>query len=245
MTKTQSTIASVSILIGCSVYSLAHAEPVRGVNPADIDNRFDVIVKHIKLATTGHTDSVTLKYDYKLNNNWGLNFELPVYTKISASNFERTGNGDLFMRTRWIMPIDIGSYGVSAEIVLPTAGKDELGTGRYQFNVGGLIVYPVSPHLLTAGVIKQSTSVAGDHDRDKISNTEIRFIPVFILSDGWAISGELRQTWEHKSDQDWQRIEVSLNKQFDIHWAGVLSTSRDFGDRKDHGAALIAMKYFF
>lgn len=223
----------------------AQAQQSRGVNPADIDSRFDVIVKHIGLEPSGNTRSMTLKYDYKLNNHWGLNFELPAYTKLSQPGFERSGNGDLFARARWIVPAGAWTYGAAVETVLPIASKDELGTGRYQLNVSGLVVRAFSASFLTAAALKQSSSIGGDSARPAISSTDFRIVPVFILPDGWAVTGELRQTWEHKTELTWQRAEVSLNKQFDAQWAGSVSAGRDFGDRKDRGAYSVALKYFF
>lgn len=223
----------------------AQAQQARGVNPAEIDSRFDVIAKRVNLDPDGTADSLTLKYDYKLNANWGLNFELPVYSRVSAPGLTATGNGDLFARARWIVPAGAWTYGASLETVLPVASQDALGTGRYQLNAAALLVRVFSPQFIAAVAAKQVTSVGGDSDRDKFSNSEVRLVPVLILDQGWAVTGELRQTWEHRSDLNWQRVEVVLNKQFTPHWAGSLGAGRDFGDREDRGAVSVALKYFF
>ncbi len=234
------------LLSGLCLLPISHAQQVRGVNPADIDSRFDVIAKSIKLDGGGTSNSLTLKYDYKLNNYWGLNFEFPTYTRLSSPRLSASGNGDLFARARWITPGAAGwTYGASAEVVLPTASKDPLGTGRYQLNVAGLVVRAVSSRFILAGAVKQTTSVGGDDKRPSFSNTDIRIVPVFILDDGWAINGELRQTWEHKTHTTWQKAEVVLSKQLSTQWGSSLSYSRDFGDRKDRGAFSLALKYFF
>lgn len=239
-------LAALTALPGLSISLPAHAQLARGVNPAEIDSRFDVIVKQVNLPIAGHNQSVTLKYDYKLNQQWGLNFELPAYTRVSQPGFKSGGNGDLFARARWIVPDGAWTYGASLETVLPTASRDALGTGRYQLNGAMLAVRAFSASFLAAGVIKQSTSVGGDSDRAKFSNTDVRLVPVFILPQGWAVTGELRQTWEHRGEKaSWQRVELSLNKQFDLNWAGSISAGRDWGDRKDRGAVSVALKYFF
>jgi hypothetical protein len=245
MTPSSSSIRTLAAGVMALACGVAQSQQARGVNPAEIDSRFDVIVKNVELEPDGRTQSLTLKYDYKLTSTWGLNFELPVYTKLSQPGFERSGNGDFFARARYIVPAGAWTYGASFETVLPVASPDELGTGRYQLNVGGLVVRAFSSSFIAAAVLKQSTSVGGDSARAKFSNTDIRVVPVFILPDGWAITGELRQTWEHKTDLSWQRVEATLNKQFDAHWAGSLSYGRDSGDRKDGGAVSLAVKYFF
>jgi len=242
-----STTTGLALLAAASLMaSAASAQEARGVNPADIDSRVDLIVKHVKLDPSGTTDVVTFKFDYKLNNNWGLNFELPAYNKLSVPGLSATGNGDLFARARWIQPTASGwIVGASFEVVAPTASKDALGTGRWQGNVGALAVKPWSRSLITAFVLKQTTSLWGDDDRAKFSNTELRLVPVVMLANGWAVSGEVRQTWEHRSSQSWQRVEATLNKQFSAQWAGSLGYSHDFGDKKDRGTMSAAVKYFF
>lgn len=222
-----------------------HAQQARGVNPAEIDSRFDLIVKTVNLEATGSVSSATLKYDQKLSDNWGLNFEFPVHSRLSTAGSKTTGHGDLFARARWIMPAGTWTYGASVESVLPTANKEALGTGRYQLNVSGLVVKAFSSSFLAAAVLKQTTSLGGERERAKISNTEVRLVPVLILDGGWAVTGELRHTWEHRSDLNWQRAEIVLNKQFTQHWAGSVGVGRDFGDRKDRGAMSLAAKYFF
>lgn len=225
---------------------IASAQESRGVNPADIDSRFDVIVKRVNLDPDGSTDIVTVKFDYKLNNNWGLNFELPAYTKLSVPGFGASGNGDLFARARFIQPTASGwIYGAAFEVVAPAANKDPLGTGRWQGNIGVLAVKPWTRSFLTAFVAKQFTSLGGDSHRAKFSNTEVRLVPVLMLADGWALSGDLRQTWEHRSSQSWQRVEATINKQFDVQWAGSFGYTHDFGDKKDRGALAATLKYFF
>jgi len=237
---------SMAFAVAACVAPLTHAQEVRGVNPADIDSRFDVIYKRVNLSPTGKTDIWTLKYDYKLNNQWGLNFELPVTSKLSVPGLSVSGNGDFFARARYIIPGANGmTYGLAFETVLDAASKNELGTGKHQLNVGALVVKPWSRGFLTAATLKQVTSVGGDSQRAKFSNTELRFIPVFILQDGWAVTGDLRQTWEHRSSQSWQRLELSLNKQFNVHWAGGIGISKDFDDKKDRSTLSVAAKYFF
>ena len=245
--KTLHSLAPLCVAAAAAcLFNSAQAQEARGVNPADIDSRIDLIYKRVNLHPEGKTDIWTIKYDYKLNNQWGLNFELPVAAKLSVPGFSASGLGDLYARARWIVPgADGWTYGLAFETVLPTASKDPLGTGRYQMNVGGLAVKAWSRSFLTAFTMKQITSVGGDDHRDKFSNTEMRLVPVFILSDGWAITGDVRQTWEHRSSKSWQRLELTVNKQFTTQWAASLGYTRDFGDKKDDGAIGATVKYFF
>jgi hypothetical protein len=239
---TRSILAS-TVCLAASTW--AHAQQARGVNPADIDSRFDAIAKRVHLDPEGSVDSLTLKYDLKLNANWALNFELPAYTRLSAPGLEASGNGDLFARARWIGPAGAWTWGASVETVLPAASNDALGTGRYQLNGAVLAVRALSSQFIAGAAVKQVTSLGGDGDRAKFSNTELRLVPVFIFDGGWPVTGELRHTWEHRSDLDWLRAEVVLNRQFTLQWAGGLGYSRDSGDRADRGTVSATVKYFF
>ena len=239
--------ASLAVFAAASLLGgAAWAQQARGVNPADLDSRFDLSLKRINLDPEGTTDVLTLKFDYKINANWGLNFELPAYNKLKVPGFETSGNGDLFTRARLIVPTASGLiYGGALEVVAPAASKDELGTGRWQVNVGALAVKPWTKAFLTAFALKQYTSLAGDAERAEFSNTELRLVPVLMLGDGWALSGDVRQTWEHRSGLSWQRYEATLNKQFSLQWAGSLGYTHDFGDRPDRGTVILTAKYFF
>lgn len=245
MTPLRCLIPLAFAAMAATVCTGAQAQQARGVNPADIDSRIDLIAKRIRLDPIGNTDSLTLKYDYRLSAQWGLNFELPAYARLSVAGQAFSGNGDLFARARWIVPAGAWTYGASVETVLPVASEDLLGTGRYQLNAAVLAVRAVSASFLAAFAVKQVTSVGGDTSRTSFSNTELRFVPVLILPEGWAVTGEARQTWEHRSNLNWQRLEGTLSKQFSPQWAGSLGYSRDFGERVDRGTLSGAVKYFF
>ena len=240
-------LASVAAFAAATLLSgAACAQQARGVNPADIDSRVDVILKRVNLDPEGTTDVLTLKFDYKVSSNWGFNFELPAYTRLSVPGFKASGNGDFFSRARFIRPTASGMiYGAAFEAVAPLASDDALGTGRWQANVGVLAVKPWTASFLTAFALKQYTSLGGDADRAEFSNTELRLVPVLMLPDGWALSGDLRQTWEHRSGLSWQRYEATLNKQFTLQWAGALGYTLDCGDRPDRGSVALTVKYFF
>lgn len=229
----------------------AHAEEEvqsRGVNPADIDNRIDLIVKNVMLDGEGDVLSITGKFDKKLSQKVGLNFELPMYTKLDTPFFSASGNGDFYARARYITQKGRWSVGASTEIVLPIASKDALGFGKYQVNFGALAVRPVNAHFMVALVAKQVTSVGGDSNRSDINTTEFRVLPIFPLDNGWAVVGEYRRVFSHENaNPTFSYGEVSLNKQLDTHWALSGSYSHTICDcgAGDDGGISASVKYFF
>ncbi len=237
-------LALGAALMACAGGASAQ-DTTRGVNPADIDSRLDVVFKQVRLEPAGRLDVLTFKYDYKLNAHWGLSAELPTVSRLAAPGLRVTGNGDLFGRARWIVPAGDWTVGAAVETVLPAATNDALGLGKVQVNFGALAVKPLSRQMLLAALVKHSSGFAGERDRPDFTNTEVRVLPVILLSKGWAVTGEWRYTAEHRSGLRWQRTEAGLNKQFNPTWAGSLSYARDHGDRPDRGTVTAAVKYFF
>ena len=220
----------------------------RGVNPADIDNRVDLIAKLVMLDGEGDVFSLTGKFDKKVNSKVGLNFELPVYTRLDTPGFGASGNGDLFARVRYITQKGRWSVGGSAEVVLPVASSDALGSGKYQLNVALLAVRPVNRRFMAAFALKQVTSVAGDSDRNDIRTTEVRVLPIFPLDNGWALVTEYRRVFSHESaNPTYSYAEGSLSKQLNANWnmSGSYSRTLCQCSARDDGAVGLAIKYFF
>lgn len=237
----------ILLLASLSVHAEEEVQS-RGVNPADIDNRIDLIIKNVMLDGEGDVLSITGKFDRKLSQKVGLNFELPMYTKLDTPLFSASGNGDFYARARYITQKGKWSVGGSAEIVLPIASNDALGTGKYQLNFGALAVRPVNARFMVAFVAKQVTSVGGDGNRNDLSTTELRVLPIFPLDNGWAVVGEYRRIFSHEdANPTYSYGEVSLNKQLDTHWALSGSYSRTICDcsARDDGGISASVKYFF
>lgn len=240
--------------------SFAQGVQSRGVNPADIDTRIDLINDFIRLNGGGSSNTTTVKIDKKLSNQAGLNFEMPLAININSPTFSTSGNGDLFSRFRYMVPIAGWTFGASAEVVLPVASSEALGKGRYLMGVGALAVKPWSNKFLTAFVAKTSHSIGGyntslnqqtnvtsaSSDLTNYTVSEVRFMPIFILDGGYAVVGEVRQSWGQIPDRaQWTYVKVDLNKQFNVNWAATIGINKTYGDLKDYGGISASIKYFF
>lgn len=245
--------AVVSALGLLTVADHAGAQQVRGVNPADIDTRFDIIGKYNWLPGGSFIYTATLKYDYRATDKIGLNFELPVHANYHFSgvpgviaSFDDRGIGDTFARVRFIERIGPWSLGGAAEVVLPTATEQTVGSGKYQLNPALLAVFAWSPSLITAGVVKSYNSIGGDDDRADIRNIEVRAIQAFMFPNKMFVTLDVKHTWDLTSSQTaWFEGATETGYQFSPTLVGSLRVSRKWGDIEDRGAVEVAIKNFF
>lgn len=223
----------------------AEAGEVRGVNPADILSRADLIVRVVNLPQ-GETVTAVTKYDQKLGNSIAFNAELPVASYVNAGPIAAFGIGDLFLRVRYVAPLSRTVMALaSVELVAPIATDDLLGAGKWQLNPVGGAVKIWSPRLFSAVVYKHSFSIGGDDVRADIDANSIRLIQSFILDKGYYISLDGRHEWQDSTNEGWSTAEFELGRQFSARFAASLRIGKAFGDRRNDGAIDINVRTFF
>lgn len=248
-------VLMVATVLAASASSTS-AQQVRGVNPADIDTRFDVITRYNRLPNDANVFVTTLKYDYRVSDKVGVNFELPVLGHFRSPSMtigpstvpsaDDWGIGDIFARVRYIDRAGQWSYGGALEVALPTASHDSLGSGKFQLNPALLAVYAWSPTLITAGVVKSVNSIGGDGDRADIRNIELRGIQAFVFPNKMFLTLDLKHTWELINTEDrWWDGAAEVGYQFSPTLVGSVRASRKWGDRDDRGAVEVTVKNFF
>jgi hypothetical protein len=251
MTKSLARTAAAALLLAAAPALAADlpaqgGSEVRGVNPADILNRADLIFKAIN-QKQGETLVGVAKYDKKLGDGLGANLELPFasYNNIGAS--DAFGLGDMSMRIRYVKALNPGLIALaSAELVVPLATDPLLGTGKWQLNPGGGIVKIWSPRSFTALVYKHSFSIAGDAARADISINQARALQTFILDRGYYITLDGKHEWQTLGvNEDWTTAEFEIGRQFSARWAASLRLGKTWGDRANDGALELNVRTFF
>jgi hypothetical protein len=98
-----------------------------------------------------------------------------------------SGLGDVNF-SAFFSPRDTGSltWGVGPAVSLPTATDDVLGSGKVSLGPTGVVVWTEGPWVL-GGLARQVWSVAGDSDRDSVSQTVIQPFVNYNLDDGWYL----------------------------------------------------------
>lgn len=224
----------------------AQSSEVRGVNPADILSRADLVVKAVNLGP-GESLTAVAKYDQKLGEGLGANFELPIASYVNVGVADAFGIGDLFMRVRYVKPLSQTVIAlVSGELVAPTATSDLLGTGKWQLNPGAGLVKVWSQKMFTAAVYKHSFSIAGEDDRAEINTNSARLIHSFILDRGYYITLDGRHEWQTSGvNEDWTTGEFEVGRQFSARLAASLRVGKAFGDRANDGSLEVNVRTFF
>lgn len=230
----------------------------RGVNPAENDTRFDIILKHNWLRSGAGVFTTTLKFDYRITQELGFNIEMPVLGHFRSPSpapgfggLNDTGVGDVFTRLRYIVPVGVSalgatSIGVAAEAVFPTASQTTLGAGAYQLNATALLVQAWSPTVITAFIGKAAQSVEERFSRPRIQENTARIVQAFILPRGMFAILDGKYNWETVNRRDvWWEATGELGMMLDARSSASVALSRKWGDRADRGAISLGYKRFF
>lgn len=252
------TIALLAGTLLMSGTSAAEDIKARGVNPADNDTRADLILKYNQLRNDAGIFTTTLKFDYRITQEAGLNIEFPVLGHFRQKSptpgipgLNDTGVGDLFIRFRYVTGLGVSvlgqsSIGAAIETVLPTASERTLGSGVYQLNGSALMVQAWNASLITAFVAKTTHSIHEFSGRPAIQEHSGRVVQAFILPRGMFMTLDAKYNWETINRRDrWWEGQVEFGMMLDARTAASVGFARKWGDRADRGAVSLAVKRFF
>ncbi|WP_291821070.1 hypothetical protein [Bosea sp. (in: a-proteobacteria)] len=230
----------------------------RGVNPAENDTRADLIVKYNALTRSSGIFTTTLKFDYRLSQDVGLNLEMPVLGHFRRSSpgpglpgLNEAGTGDVFLRVRYVTGIGAGSLGQTSiggaiEAVFPTASNDTLGSGTVQLNASALLVQAWNASLITAFVVKSTHSVHELHGRRAVQEHSARVVQAFILPHGMFATLDAKYNWETINNRDnWWEGQIEFGMMLDARTSASLGIGRKWGSREDRGSVSATVKRFF
>lgn len=239
----------MQMLLAVAVPALAEEEIARGVNPADIDTRIDLIAEQEELSPTGTRHTLVVKYDRALSKDSrhasGYNIEVPVVNQLSVTGFEAYGVGDIFARYRYVVNAGEFQYGMAAETVLPTAQDEALGGNKVQANVAALVVRPWSQQNITAIAVKSVQSVAGESADPDIGQHYLRLVQALMNQTGGYLLVDFTAWHDRQNDLDWQTYETELGQMLS-HANGVsLRLGKNEGDKENDIVVKAGWKHFF
>lgn len=250
--------AILALVLQASAAAAQEDVKARGVNPADNDTRADVILKYNWLTNKSGIFTTTLKFDYRVTNEIGVNVEFPVVGHFHMASpapgvggLNDTGVGDVFARMRYIAGIGTSRFGHTSvggalETVLPTASEKTLGSGTYQLNAVGLVVQAWSPTLITAFIGKTHHSIHEFNGRKAVQEHTARVVQAFILPKGMFVTLDGKYNWETINRRDrWIEAQIEFGMMLDARTAASLALARKWGDREDRGAISATVKRFF
>jgi len=118
------------------------------------------------------------------------------------------GFGDLFVQGYYIPRRAAAKteIGFGAAVLVPTASRDSLGTGKWSLGPAGVVVYKTSDHKWTLGAVANHVwSVAGDNDRSDVSLTNVQPLVTRNLAHGWTVTftSETSYNWKGSAGEKW------------------------------------------
>jgi len=142
---------------------------------------------------------------------WLMRASLPINSFPVAPDGDReTGVGDLNVFAAYL--IDIGnpaiSFGIGPQLTAPTAGKDELGSGKWSAGLANVLFDARSQKYQYGYLLTWQASFAGDDDRDKVNVAAFQPFGIYQLGGGTY----LRSTgvWAFDLENDRYSIPVGL-----------------------------------
>ncbi len=115
-----------------------------------------------------------------------LRATLPISTRPSPNGGYTTGLGDLNIFDIFLTKAGAFEVGVGPLLTIPTAGNDQLGTGKWQAGVAAVAVHP-SPAGIVGGLVQWQHSFAGDSDRPTVQSLTVQPFAIYNLPHGWYL----------------------------------------------------------
>lgn len=125
-----------------------------------------------------------------------LRATLPIVTTPDLSpTGQKTDVGDLNVFDIVLTKAGGWELGLGPQLTLPTAARDETGTGKWQGGVAVLAVKP-QPWGLIGGLVTWQHSFAGDSERRTQNNLQAQPFLMFNLPEAWYLRSTATWTWD-------------------------------------------------
>lgn len=116
-----------------------------------------------------------------------LRVTMPVVTTADVPPaFRHTGAGDLNLFNIFMFKHGGLELGLGPQLTVPTASRDETGTGKWQLGLAALAVAPQHWGLL-GGLVTWQTSVAGDDARPTQNSLQAQPLYIRNFAQGWYL----------------------------------------------------------
>lgn len=177
---------------------------------------------------------------FTLGGGWKLSLRADMpFINNTAGNGYRLGLGDALAQVLFINAIDKRqAFGFGAQIVAPTAGAQQFGTGRYQLipTIGYRYALPeITPGSFFVGAVRYDFDFAGDPGRKHIRN--LQFSPTLNV----ALPAQMFVTLYPSTDIRYNLVTRSWFVPFDIQfgkmWGKSVVTSLEFAAPIHSGAS--------
>ncbi|MDM0032247.1 hypothetical protein QTI33_08900 [Variovorax sp. J22P271] len=117
-----------------------------------------------------------------------LRATFPVVTSPDSdlTGGRHTGVGDLNLFDLFLFKEGSVELGIGPQLTIPTASRDETGTGKWQGGFASVVIAPQKWGLL-GGLLTWQKSFAGDSDRPSQHNASMQPFVIYNLPKGWYL----------------------------------------------------------
>jgi len=155
-----------------------------------------------------------------------LRATLPV---VTSPDLPPSGNhtdiGDLNLFDVFLFRKGALEFGFGPQLTLPTAGRDETGTGKWQGGLAALLMAPQKWGLI-GGLVTWQASFAGDDERRDQNNLQAQPFFIYNFPQGWYFRSTATWTWDLEQDTYYIPIGAGLGKV----WKGGSITYNAFAE---------------
>lgn len=184
-----------------------------GQDPANPVRRFDVRLQYQRIGDGLNAWILTPRVDmpFQIGNGWRLNTRVDAPIMLSdvpsAENINGSddlGLGDVLTQALFIKPAQGSAFVAGAQLILPTAMRDQLGTGKWRLlPTAGMVFYPsfMSRGSFVGAIARYDFDFAGDSSRADVSALSLQPIVNFALPERWfvTLAPEMKIDFEDES----------------------------------------------
>lgn len=135
-------------------------------------------------------------------------FTMPVVTTPAMPAVaSHTGAGDLNVFDLFLGKFGGVEVGLGPQLTLPTASRDETGTGKWQAGVAAVVIAPQKWGLI-GGLLTWQHSFADDDERPTQNNAQLQPFFIYNLPEGWYLRSTA--TWSFDFERHTHYIPIGL-----------------------------------
>lgn len=136
-----------------------------------------------------------------------------------------TGAGDLNLFDLFLFKADHVQLGIGPQLTIPTASRDETGTGKWQAGFAAALIAPQKFGML-GGLVTWQQSFAGEEDRPDVSTLNVQPFLIWNLPQALYLRSSATMTWDLRNGNYAVPIGLGIGKV----WKSGATTSNLFAE---------------